>query len=159
MSRVKRGRDLRTGEFVALKIMEKGGDSDRARRTFDRLQREIEAMRACDGHPHTVKLIHADFHAKYPKKDGSSKVRDSPQRCLEPVDVVGHGACGEGGISPPSYALPGPRAFAAQGVVRVAPEGVRALADPYTPPDCHRPPEEISPTRPCLDPVGRSPRW
>jgi len=69
--KVKLGRHVRTGELVALKIIDK--QKLRARELHN-LQREVGAMERIDPpHPNCVGLRAVDDSAMYPKKDGTTK--------------------------------------------------------------------------------------
>lgn len=69
--RVKKGRDVVTGQYVALKIMRRVQQEDpRMPNASRRLQDEITAMKLCGDHQHTVGLLEHAFPAEYPKKNG-----------------------------------------------------------------------------------------
>lgn len=71
---MKRGRDVTTGKYVALKIMPRIPDGPRATIAATRLLAEIEAMKLCGDHPHTVALLEYAIPTYYPKNDGRAVV-------------------------------------------------------------------------------------
>ncbi|CAN0038767.1 unnamed protein product [Pylaiella littoralis] len=69
--KVKRATDIRTGQTVALKVMDKLNPGDpRTARRLERLHREVDAMTRCASHLHTVTLLDAMFGVAYPKRNG-----------------------------------------------------------------------------------------
>eukprot|EP00903_Cladosiphon_okamuranus_P015453 g14271.t2 len=74
--KVKRAINHQTGEVVALKVIKKLADGDpNSARKSNRLQREVDAMRRCAAHPHTV-VLKESFNKVYPKKNGQSVAAD-----------------------------------------------------------------------------------
>src|SRR5689334_18255240 len=67
--KVKLGKHRVTGDYVALKIMNKAGITQRQ---MSNLQREITAMKRVS-HPFVLPMIDFILGAQYPKKDGTTK--------------------------------------------------------------------------------------
>eukprot|EP00904_Undaria_pinnatifida_P000978 jgi/Undpi1/10881/HiC_scaffold_3.g01407.m1 len=75
--KVKRAVDTKTGQMVAIKVISKPGPYDLSSgKKFNRLQAEVQAMKMCGEHPHTVTLHDAKFNASYPKRDGTPEIAD-----------------------------------------------------------------------------------
>lgn len=68
-AKVKLGKDLNTGEQVALKLIDKSKTNDRQ---LTQLYREVEAMKTLH-HPNILNLKHLEMDAVYPKKNGTTR--------------------------------------------------------------------------------------
>src|SRR5690606_6960024 len=68
-AKVKLGRDLNTGEQVALKLIDKSKTNERQ---LQQLYREVEAMKTLY-HPNILNLKHLELDAVYPKKNGTTR--------------------------------------------------------------------------------------
>ncbi|GAB5034027.1 camk protein kinase [Nannochloropsis oceanica] len=68
--KVKRGYNHSSGEYVALKVIDK---QSTPRRVLQMLGTEIAAMKALDNHPYILSLLHYDMSCSYPRKKGGAR--------------------------------------------------------------------------------------
>lgn len=68
-AKVKLGKDMNTGEQVALKLIDKSKTNERQ---MTQLYREVDAMKSLF-HPNILNLKHLELDAVYPKKNGTTR--------------------------------------------------------------------------------------